>query len=71
MRIQTGDGDPRRTVTGGAQIAIGDSHGGGDAVGGDRGRDVAERNVRRDARRPQRAGDIELADESGDAEALL
>ena len=71
MRIESRDGDARRRVARGLEVAIGDAHGGAHALLRDRVGHVAQRNVRRDARRPQRAGDVELADEARDAEFFL
>ncbi len=71
VRIQRRDGDARRRGAGRDQVAVQDAHRLDDAVRGDRVGDLAQRDVRRHPRRPQRAGDVELGDEAVDAEEVL
>src|SRR5206468_7589855 len=66
VRIQAGDGDPRRRVSCRLQITLRDPDRSDDAIAGDRIGHIAQRNVRRDAGSPERPGDIEFADEARD-----
>jgi hypothetical protein len=61
-------GAPRRRL---AQRGVDDAHRVADRAGVDQRGHVAQRHVRGDARRPQAAGDVELAHEVAHAQAVL